>query len=116
VQYVLVGLALVIFYTLLLSVSEFMVFDQAYLIAALATILLITLYAKSHFANWKTAVLFGLVLCGLYGFIFVLIRLEDTALLVGSIGLFLVLAMVMYGSRKIDWYNTKAVDNNLASL
>jgi len=116
VQYVLVGLALVIFYTLLLSVSEFMVFDQAYLIAALATILLITLYAKSHFANWKTAVLFGLVLCGLYGFIFVLIRLEDTALLVGSIGLFLVLAMVMYGSRKIDWYNIKAVDNNLASL
>jgi len=78
--------------------------------------LLITLYAKSHFESWKTAVLFGLVLCGLYGFIFVLIRLEDTALLVGSIGLFLVLAMVMYGSRKIDWYNTKAVDNSLASL
>jgi len=116
VQYVLVGLALVIFYTLLLSVSEFMVFDQAYLIAAIATILLITLYAKSHFENWKTATLFGAVLCGLYGFIFVLIRLEDTALLVGSIGLFLVLAMVMYGSRKIDWYNTKTVDNNLASL
>jgi inner membrane protein len=107
VQYVLVGLALVIFYTLLLSLSEFILFDQAYAVASLATILLITLYSKSHFNNWKTAALFGAVLTGLYGFIFILIRLEDTALLVGSIGLFLVLALVMYGSRKINWYNTR---------
>ncbi len=106
VQYVLVGLALVIFYTLLLSISEFILFDQAYWIASAATILLITLYAKSHFDSWKTAALFGAVLTGLYGFIFVLIRLEDTALLVGSIGLFLVLALVMYASRKINWYST----------
>ncbi len=105
VQYVLVGLALVIFYTLLLSISEFILFDQAYWVASAATILLITLYAKSHFESWKTAALFGGVLTGLYGFIFVLIRLEDTALLVGSIGLFLVLALVMYASRKINWYN-----------
>jgi len=112
VQYVLVGLALVIFYTLLLSLSEFVLFDLAYLIASLATISLITLYAKGHFSNWKTTSLFGLVLCGLYGFIFVLIRLEDTALLVGSIGLFLVLALVMYGSRKINWYNNNTVSNN----
>ena len=116
VQYVLVGLALVIFYTLLLSFSEFILFDQAYLIASLATILLITLYTKSHFENWKTAMLFGSVLSGLYGFIFILIRLEDTALLVGSIGLFLVLAMVMYGSRKINWYNTTNAKNELASI
>jgi inner membrane protein len=115
VQYVLVGLALVIFYTLLLSLSEFILFDQAYIVAALATILLITLYAKSHFQSWKTAALFGTVLCSLYGFIFILIRLEDTALLVGSIGLFLVLALVMYGSRKINWYNTSAIDKDLAS-
>ncbi len=106
VQYVLVGLALVIFYTLLLSLSEFILFDQAYAVASLATILLITLYSKSHFNSWKTAALFGAVLSGLYGFIFILIRLEDTALLVGSIGLFLVLALVMYGSRKINWYNS----------
>jgi inner membrane protein len=108
VQYVLVGLALVIFYTLLLSISEFVVFDQAYWIASAATILLITLYAKSHFESWKTAALFAAVLSGLYGFIFVLIRLEDTALLVGSIGLFLVLALVMYTSRKINWYHNAA--------
>lgn len=115
VQYVLVGLALVIFYTLLLSVSEFLLFDQAYAIAATGTILLISLYANSHFKNWKTATLFGGVLSGLYAFIFILIRLEDTALLVGSIGLFLVLAMVMYASRKINWYGTADAHANAAS-
>jgi inner membrane protein len=104
VQYVLVGMALVIFYTLLLSISEFLEFDLAYLIAASATVLLVSLYAWSHFRKSSTAWLFGAVLGGLYGFIFVLIRLEDTALLVGSIALFLVLAVVMYASRKVRWY------------
>ncbi len=104
VQYALVGMALVIFYSLLLSISEYILFDIAYLIAAAATVLLITLYAQSHFKNWKTASVFGVSLTALYGFIFILIRLEDTALLVGSIGLFIVLAIVMYVSRKISWY------------
>ncbi len=108
VQYVLVGLALVIFYTLLLSISEYIVFDYAYLTAAAATILLITFYAKSHFNSWKSASIFGSLLTCLYGFIFILIRLEDTALLVGSIGLFIILALVMYGSRKINWYGSAA--------
>jgi len=106
VQYVLIGLALIIFYTLLLSISEFVQFNLAYLIAAIATVGLITLYAKSHFRRWKTAMVFGGVLSALYTFIFVLISLEDTALLVGSIGLFTVLAAVMYASRKVNWYGT----------
>ena len=106
VQYALVGMALVIFYSLLLSISEYILFDIAYLIAAAATVLLITLYAQSHFKNWKTASVFGVSLTALYGFIFILIRLEDTALLVGSIGLFIVLAVVMYVSRKISWYGS----------
>lgn len=105
VQYVLVGLAVVIFYSLLLSISEYIHFDYAYLIAAIATVSLITLYAKSHFVTWKVAAVFGAVLTALYTFIFVLISLEDTALLVGSIGLFAVLALVMYVSRKINWYH-----------
>ncbi|MDI9363451.1 MAG: cell envelope integrity protein CreD [Flavobacterium sp.] len=105
VQYILVGLALSIFYTLLLSISEIILFDYAYLIAATATVVLIMLYAKGHFNNWATASIFGGILSTLYGFIFVLIRLEDTALLVGSIGLFVVLALVMYASRKINWYH-----------
>lgn len=104
VQYVLVGLALVIFYTLLLSISEYIRFDAAYLVAALATILLISLYAKGHFNSWKTAGIFFSLLSCLYSFIFILIRLEDTALLVGSIGLFIVLALVMFASRRINWY------------
>lgn len=106
VQYVLIGMALVIFYTLLLSISEFVLFDYAYLVAATGTILLITLYARGHFNNWKSARIFGGVLSVLYGFIFILIRLEDTALLVGSIGLFIVLSLVMYASRKINWYGS----------
>ncbi len=107
VQYILVGIALVIFYTLLLSISEFIAFDTAYIIAAAATVLLITLYAKGHFKSWKIASLFAGVLSCLYGFIFILIRLEDTALLVGSIGLFIVLALVMYASRNVNWYGTQ---------
>src|SRR5690606_15215835 len=104
VQYVLIGMALVIFYALLLSVSEFVLFDIAYLIAAAATITLIALYARAHFRSWRSAGIFGSILALLYGFIFVLIRLEDTALLVGSIGLFIILAIAMYASRKVNWY------------
>lgn len=104
VQYVMIGLALSIFYTLLLSISEFLAFDLAYVIAATAVVLLITLYAKSHFRSTKTAFIFGSVLTCLYVFTFVLIRLEDTALLIGSIGLFIILSIAMYASRKVNWY------------
>lgn len=105
VQYILIGIALVIFFSLLLAISEYVIFDMAYLIASSATVLLISLYAKSHFKKWKVVGIFGLITGLLYTFIFVLIRLEDTALLVGSIGLFVVLALVMYASRGINWYN-----------
>jgi inner membrane protein len=104
VQYLLIGMALVIFYTLLVSISEIILFEYAYLIAGAATILLISLYAKSHFKTTRSAVIFGLLLSGLYGFIYVLISLEDTALLVGSIALFIVVAIIMYATRKVNWY------------
>jgi inner membrane protein len=104
VQYVLVGFALVVFYVLLLALSEFVLFNWAYAAAALATIGLISGYAKSHFKLWKTAAALAGLLSGLYAFIFILIQLEDTALLVGSIGLFAVLALIMYASKKINWY------------
>jgi len=111
VQYVLVGLALIVFYALLLSISEFILFDLAYLIAAIATVSLITFYAQNHFKSSKTACAFAGVIGAIYGFIFVLIRLEDTALLVGSIGLFAILALAMYASRKINWYGNSLVEN-----
>lgn len=104
VQYVLIGFALCIFYTLLLSISEYTSYTMAYLMAAGSTILLITLYTKSVFGSFKTAGIFGAFLSLLYVFIFILIQLQDGALLAGSIGLFLILAAIMYFSRKIDWY------------
>lgn len=103
-QYGLVGIALCVFYTLLLSIGEYIPFDYAYLIASVATITLITLYTKGAFGEWKIATIFGVVLSFLYGFISILIQLQDGALLFGSIGLFLLLAVAMYYSRKIDWY------------
>ena len=106
-QYVLVGLALCIFYTLLLSISEYLPFSVAYLISTMATVILITTYSKTLFASWKIAGFLGGVLLALYGFIYVLIQLQDGALIFGSIGLFVLLAIIMYYSRKIDWQNNE---------
>jgi inner membrane protein len=103
-QYVLVGIALCVFYLLLLSISEYLGYDRAYIIATISTVGLVTLYTRSVFGQWKVAALFGGVLGFLYVFIFLLIQLEDGALLFGSIGLFAVLALVMWFSRKVDWY------------
>ncbi len=108
IQYVLVGFALAIFYLLVLSIGEYILFDYAYIIASLATISLITLYVKSHFTNWNASAALGGVLTALYGFILVLISLENTALIIGSIALFIVLAVVMYVTRNIDWYHLSA--------
>jgi inner membrane protein len=103
-QYLLVGFALCIFYTLLLSISEYTGFNIAYLIAASATVALIGLYVWSVFHSGRTALGFTAGLSGLYAYIYILIQLEDYALLFGSIGLFLILAVIMYFSRRIDWY------------
>ncbi len=106
-QYILVGMALTIFYTLLLSISEYTGFNAAYMIASTSTVGLISLYVWSMFKSGKTAISFSLALSALYGFIFILIRSEDYALLFGSIGLFIIIAIMMYYSRKIDWYGTR---------
>ncbi|CAN5488892.1 hypothetical protein BH10BAC3_BH10BAC3_08660 [soil metagenome] len=111
VQYILVGLALIIFYTLLLSIGEFIGFNLAYAIAASATILLIGIYATSMFSSYKTSAVLSAFLGMLYGFIYVLIQLEDTALLAGSIGLFVLLAIAMHFSKKINWYVNTAHRN-----
>jgi inner membrane protein len=104
-NYILIGIALCIFYTLLISISEFLTFNIAYIIATLMTIGLIFWYSKSIFGDKRPATIITLVMLTLYGFIFVIIQLEDTALLIGSIGLFIILAITMYVSRKIDWAN-----------
>lgn len=100
-QYLLVGLALVLFYTLLLSMSEVWGFNMAYLAAALMTTVLITLHMSSILKNRKQGLLIGGLLAFLYVFIFILIRMESFALLVGSLGLFAILAVIMYYSKKV---------------
>lgn len=104
-QYLMIGLALTMFYTLLVSISEHSNFLKAYLIAGISVIVLITLYSKSILKTFKFPIFIGVSLTALYTFIYVIIQLENYALLVGSIGLFLILAIVMYVSRKIDWNN-----------
>jgi len=104
VQYVLIGCALVVFYLLLLSLAEQMAFGLAYLIAAGATVTLVAAYAASVLrAGLRGAIGIGGWLSGLYGVLYVLLRLEDLALLVGSVFVFLVLAAVMYLTRRFDW-------------
>ncbi|HEX9511291.1 MAG TPA: cell envelope integrity protein CreD [Puia sp.] len=102
-QYVLVGFALCLFYTLLLSFSEYIGFNPAYLVASLATIGLIAWYVRSILRSSKMSLFVGSLLALQYGFIFTLIQLQDYALLMGSVGLFITLAVVMYFSRKIKW-------------
>lgn len=104
-QYGMIGVALVMFYTLLISITEHSSFDFAYVIASIAVILLISLYSLSVLKDKRLPVFIGASLTTVYTFIFVIIQLEDYALLVGSIGLFAILAAVMYFSRKIDWKN-----------
>ena len=104
-QYLMIGIALTMFYTLLISISEHSSYLKAYLIAGASVVTLITLYSKSILKNIKFPVFIGVSLTALYTFIFVIIQLENYALLVGSIGLFVILAAVMFASRKIDWEN-----------
>jgi len=102
-NYVLIGAAMIVYYTLLLSFSEQVGFTFAYLIASAATVILVAAFLRSLIKSFKTAGLFAFILSLFYAFIYVIIQLEDLALLVGSVALFLVVATLMYFSRKINW-------------
>lgn len=100
-QYLLVGLALILFYSLLLSMSEHLSFGISYLLSAVMTIGLITLYLRGVLGSTKVATAICVLLTVIYIFIFVLLSLETYALLTGSIGLFLALAAVMYATLRL---------------
>lgn len=102
-QYGMIGLALVLFYTLLISITEHLSFKVAYGTATFAVIAMLFLYSLSILKSNKFSIFIAIALASLYSFIYVIIQLENYALLVGSIGLFLILGIVMYFSRKIDW-------------
>lgn len=104
VQYLLIGVALVLFYVLLISISEHLSFAAAYLLATLATIALIASYAASVLNSRRLGGIVAAILAGLYGYMYVLLNLEDYSLLMGGLGLFAVLAAIMYLTRRIDWY------------
>ncbi|TVT39139.1 cell envelope integrity protein CreD [Hymenobacter setariae] len=104
-QYLLVGLALVIFYVLLLALSEHLSFNAAYGVAALTIVGLVTAYAAASFRQRQPTAATAGVLALVYSFVFVVLQLQDYALLVGSIGLVVVLAVVMFLSRNINWYS-----------
>lgn len=104
-QYAMIGVALLMFYTLLISITEHSSFGFAYGIASCAVIALISLYSISILKDRRFPLLIAAALTTVYGFIYIIIQMEDYALLVGSIGLFVILAAVMYFSRKIEWKN-----------
>ena len=112
VQYMLVGLALVIFYTLLISLSEHIGFGFSYLLSSILIISLIVYYYNSILKKTRSTIIIGLILVLLYVFLFTIIQLKDYALLIGSIGLFIVIAVIMYVSKNIDWYSSVNVENH----
>ncbi len=101
-QYALVGFALCLFYTLLVSFSEHINFNASYWISTAMTIALICLYAMGIFKSKRLGGAMGGILLGIYSFIFVIIQLEDLALLAGSLGLFFILAVVMFFSKRMN--------------
>jgi len=104
IQYALIGFALLLFYVLLLSISEQLLFNYAYVISSLSIILLVAGYTRSVLSNKTATSMISGIMVVLYGFMYVLLQLEDYALLLGSIGLFVILSLVMYLTRRIDWF------------
>lgn len=108
-QYILIGLALCLFYTLLVSISEHTNFDIAYIIASVSVIAMIGLYSKSILDNLKQSLLLVLVLSLTYSFVYITLQVQDYALLIGSVGLTAILALTMYITRNIKWYELSSV-------
>lgn len=105
IQYLLIGLALIIFYSMLLALSEYVLFQYSYLIAGTLVIGLITLYTKSIYKNRNIVLSISAMLISFYGFVYVLLQLQDYSLLLGNIALFLILAAIMFFTRKVNWFD-----------
>ena len=105
IQYILIGFALTVFYLLLLSITEHWGFDKAYVLSSVATIALIVSYARHVLKRLKPTLILALLLTGLFGYIFVILQLQDFAMLAGSLALFAILSVVMMLSRNVNWYD-----------
>ena len=104
IQYILIGAAMVLFYTLLLALSEHIGFNLAYLTASVAPVMLIGSFIKSITKDQKSALLLSSILALFYLFIYILMQLRDYSLIAGTIGIFIILAILMRVSTKINWY------------
>ncbi len=107
IQYMFVGFTMCVFYLLLLSLAEHRGFDVAYAVAAGATIALLAWYWSWVLSGTRQGVVMGGALSVLYGYLYLLLRLEDYALLAGSAGLFVMLALLMFLTRQVNWYELK---------
>ena len=103
VQYILIGCAMVLFYALLLAIGEHVSFNWSYLLAAVATIALIISFVYGITKDKKTALIFAAILSIFYLFVFALLQLQDYALIAGSIGVFIILAVLMRLSISVNW-------------
>ncbi|HPQ96200.1 MAG TPA: cell envelope integrity protein CreD, partial [Thiolinea sp.] len=112
VQYLLVGLALCVFYLLLVSLSEHLSFRLAYLLATLAGTSLLTLYFSAILHSHKLGLLLGGSLLTLYGMLYLILQAEDQALLMGSLLIFALLSTVMLGTRHMNWYALTGTDSS----
>jgi inner membrane protein len=104
IQYLLVGLALTVFFLLLLGLGEHLAFEWAYLGASGACTALLTFYGSHVLRGLKPGLVFGLGIATLYGALYALLQMEQNALVLGSLLIFAVLAAVMFATRRIDWY------------
>jgi inner membrane protein len=116
VQYILIGMAILIFYTLVLSLSEHINFNLAYIISALSVTLIISGYAKAIISNPRFAASIMGLLFVLYGYLFIVLQLEDYALLMGSIGLLVIISTVMFMTRRINWYGEETGEKNKSEV
>ena len=113
-QYLLVGFANTLFYLLLLSLAEHIGFGPAYLLSALASAGLITGYSLAVLGALARALLMMAILAILYSFLYLTLRAESYAMLAGSVGLWLTLGLIMYLTRRINWFDQAApADGNL---
>jgi inner membrane protein len=104
-NYLLVGIALCIFYSLLTALAEYIPFTIAFLISSIVIIGMIAVYAHSLYARKQVTLTVTLTLAALYIYLFVILQLANYSLIIGNIGLVFILGLVMYFSRKIDWYS-----------
>jgi len=108
IQYLLIGAAVLLFYTLVLSLSEHIHFNLAYALSASAVTLIVSSYARAILRSGKFAATIFVLLGILYTYLFIVLQLEDYALVMGNVGLLVILAVIMYVTRNINWYRTEA--------